>query len=130
MTNVSEALVRKKLQEMLTACEQEKRRPSVLGLARAVGMSNTTFRRNYPDVADEIGRRRSEPATPPPGSRNEVDRLAARNAKIRRRNRELQDQLKLATAQIQFLALRAARLEEALEDQTKVTRIAERRPRG
>jgi len=130
MTTVPEALIRKKLQEMLTACEQQNRRPSVLALARTVGMSNTTFRRNYPHIAREIGLHRSEPSKPAPGVRSEHDRLSARNAKLRRRNRELKDHLKLAAAQIQFLALRAAQAEEALEAQAKVTHISNHRHRG
>ena len=129
MTAIPETLVRKKLQDYLTACEQEKRRPSVLGMARLIGMSNTTFRRNYPDVAREISNHRSEPAQPVSGTRSELDRLTARNAKIRRRNHELVGQLKLAIAQIQFLALRNAQLEEALEGQAKVSHISDRRQR-
>ncbi len=58
MTTVPEALVRKKLEQLLAACEQQNRRPSVLALVRQVGMSNTTFRRNYPDITREIGLRR------------------------------------------------------------------------
>lgn len=112
---------------MLTACQQQNRRPSVLAFARQLGMSNTTFRRNYPDIAREIGLRRSEPAAPAHGARSELDRLTARNAKLRRRNQELTDQLKIAAAQIQFLALRADQLEEVLEGQMKVTHI--HRPR-
>ncbi|MFF9346319.1 hypothetical protein [Streptomyces sp. NPDC014734] len=49
---------------------------------------------------------------------------------LRRRNRELKVQLKLAAAQIQFLALRAAQAEEALEAQAKVTHISSHRYRG
>jgi predicted ribosome quality control (RQC) complex YloA/Tae2 family protein len=54
------------------------------------------------------------------------DRLVARNAKLRRRDRQLTDQLKLAAAQIQYLALTKARLQEALEAQTNVTHIDSR----
>ncbi|WP_176742325.1 hypothetical protein [Streptomyces sp. LUP47B] len=63
-------------------------------------------------------------------TRRELDRLAARNAKLRRRDQELNDQLKLAVAQIQFLALRAAQLEEASEAGTKVAHINHDRRRG
>ncbi|MEV7779359.1 hypothetical protein [Kitasatospora sp. NPDC088351] len=93
-------------------------------------MSNTMFRRNYPGIAREIGLRRSEPARPAPGARSELDRLTARDARLRRRNQQLNDQLKLAAAQIQLLALRATALEQALEAQMKVTHLSDRRRPG
>jgi hypothetical protein len=57
------------------------------------------------------------------------DRLVARNAKLRRYNRELTTQLALAAAQIQNLALRNERLKEALEKTSNVTSINSRAPR-
>ncbi|MFD9872097.1 hypothetical protein ACFXI8_26400 [Streptomyces niveus] len=93
-------------------------------------MSNTTFRRNFHDIAAEISSRRTTPTLPASGARNELDRLAARNSRLRRRNNELAAQLKIAVAQIQFLALRSVRLEEALEASAKISHINERRPRG
>ncbi|MDQ1022282.1 hypothetical protein [Streptomyces afghaniensis] len=48
------ALVRKRMEEMLAACRDANRRPSVLAFARSLGMSNTTFRRRYPDLVQEI----------------------------------------------------------------------------
>jgi hypothetical protein len=127
---ISEALVRKRLQDMLTAREREGRRPSVLALARQLGLSNTTFRRHYPEIAREINHHRSQPADTVGNTANSYDRLVARNAKLRRRNHELTSQLKLATAQIQYLALRAAALEQALEDQAGITHLSNRRTRS
>jgi hypothetical protein len=125
--DLPEALVRKHLKDVLDGCRETNTRPSVLMLARRLDLTNTTFRRRYPEIAQEISDHRAAPARL--GSApTEHDRLVARNAKLRRRNRELQDQLKLAVAQIQHIALRAARLEEALEGEMKVTRI--HRPRG
>jgi hypothetical protein len=97
-------------------------------LARRLGLSNTTFRRRYPEIAREIADHRATPPTLRSGP-TEHDRLVARNAKLRRRNSELNSQLALAIAQIQFLALRAARLEEDLKAQTNVTQLADRRAR-
>jgi hypothetical protein len=54
-------------------------------------------------------------------SRYEV--LAARNAKFRRANRALAGNLKLAAAQIQRLGAENARLREALEASSNITRI-------
>jgi hypothetical protein len=120
--DLPEALVRKHLQDLLDTFRETGTRPSVLMLARRLDLTNTTFRRRYPEIAQEIGDHRADPARHRTGP-TEHDRLVARNAKLRRRNRELQDQLSLAVAQIQHLALRAARLEEVLEGQLKVTPI-------
>ncbi|MFD5478551.1 hypothetical protein [Streptomyces hawaiiensis] len=128
---IPEALVRKRLDEMLLICQNEGSRPSVLRLADSLGLSNTTFRRHYPEIAQEISSRRSAAASSTTCLEPSAhDRLVARNAKLRRRNRQLTDQLKLAAAQIQYLALTNARLQEALEAQAKVTHIDSRgRPR-
>ncbi|MFD3959652.1 hypothetical protein ACFWRG_29935 [Micromonospora tulbaghiae] len=124
--DLPEAHVRKHLQEVLDTCRETNTAPSVLMLARRLGLSNTTFRRRYPEIAREIADHRAAPPTLRSGP-TEHDRLVARNAKLRRRNRDLNSQLALAIAQIQFLTLRAAKLEEDLKAQTNVTRLADRR---
>lgn len=121
--HLPEPLVRKRLDEMLLTCENEGTRPSVLRLARSLGLSNTTFRRQYPEIAQEISGRRSAPPAATTSEPSAYDKLVARNAKLRRRNQELTEQLKLAAAQIQHLALTGARLQEALEAQSKITHI-------
>lgn len=126
--DLPETLVRKRLQEVLDACRETRTRPTVLMLARRLEMTNTTFRRRYPEIVQEVADRRTAPAAPRSGP-TEHDRLLARNAKLRRRNRDLTAQLALAAAQIQHLALRNARLEEALEAQAKLSHINERRLR-
>ncbi|MBP5898108.1 hypothetical protein [Streptomyces scabiei] len=129
VADLPEALVRKHLQEVLNACRESNTRPSVLMLARRLDLTNTTFRRRYPEIAREVGDYRATPAAPRSGP-TEHDRLVARNAKLRRRNRELTTQLALAAAQIQHLALRNERLQEALEEASNVTSINSRTPRG
>ncbi|MET8682421.1 hypothetical protein ABZW18_33900 [Streptomyces sp. NPDC004647] len=120
--DLPEALVRKHLQEVLDNCRETNTRPSVLMLARRLDLTNTTFRRRYPDIAREISDHRSAPTAPRSGP-SEHDRLVARNAKLRRRNRDLTTQLALASAQVQHLALRNERLQEALEEATNITSI-------
>src|SRR3954462_10698488 len=100
--DLPEALVRKHLQEVLDICRETNTRPSVLMLARRLDLTNTTFRRRYPDIAREIADHRAAPASPRSGP-TEHDKLIARNAKLRNRNRELAVQLALAAAQIQHL---------------------------
>ena len=67
------------------------------------------------------------PVTPGDDGPSTHDRLIARNAKLRRRNQELASDLALATAQLQHLALTNKTLREALEAQTKVSHIDDRR---
>ncbi|MFF9244705.1 hypothetical protein ACF1AY_38220 [Streptomyces sp. NPDC014776] len=122
--DMPEALVRKHLQEVLGTCRETNKQPSVLMLARRLGLTNTTFRR-YPEIAREIADHRAVPAAPRSGP-TEHDRLVVRNAKLRRRNRELTSQLALAAAQIQHLALRSERLQKALEEASNVTSITSR----
>jgi len=126
--DMPEALVRKHLQEVLDTCRETNKQPSVLMLARRLDLTNTTFRRRYPDIAREIADHRAASAAPPSGPTMH-DRLVARNAKLRRHNRELTTQLALAAAQIQNLALRNERLKEALEETSNVTSINSRAPR-
>ncbi|MFD7102295.1 hypothetical protein [Streptomyces celluloflavus] len=126
--DLPEALVRKHLQEVLDTCRETNKQPSVLMLARRLDLTNTTFRRRYPDIAQEIADHRATPTAPRSGP-TAHDRLVARNAKLRRRNRELTAQLTLAAAQIQHLSLRNERLQEALEETSNVTSITSRAPR-
>ncbi|WP_405480514.1 hypothetical protein [Streptomyces anulatus] len=123
--DLPEALVRKHLAEVLDTCRETNTAPSVLMLARRLDLTNTTFRRRYPEIAREIADHRAAPATMRNGP-TEHDRLIARNAKLRRRNRELSTQLTLAAAQIQHLALRNERLQEAVKSASNVTSINSR----
>ncbi|MET9778830.1 hypothetical protein ABZ023_32040 [Streptomyces sp. NPDC006367] len=123
--DLPEALVHKHLQEVLDTCRETNKQPSVLMLAHRLDLTKTTFRRRYPDIAREIADHRATPAARRSGP-TAHDRLVARNAKLRRRNRELNAQLALAAAQIQNLALRNERLQEALEEASNVTSINSR----
>ncbi|CAL9676221.1 hypothetical protein [Streptomyces sp. enrichment culture] len=100
--------------------------PSVLTLATQLGLSNTTFRRHFPQLAKHISVLRSSPSSPPTGVETRpspYDVLIARNAKLRRANRALTDNLHYAAAHIQRLALDNARLRQALETSHNVTHI-------
>ena len=99
------------------------REPSVLTLARRLGLANTTFRRNYPGIVAELtAQAASRPqATAPPGRYQQLEQAAA---ELRRDNQQLRDHLDLAAAVIQRLTLENQRLRRQLEDAAKVTRIA------
>lgn len=120
----SEARVRAALNRLRQQTARAGGRPTVLALAREFGLSNTTFRRHFPDIARDIAEaaQARPPATGPSTSR--YDLLVARNAKLKRRNRELTAHLTLAAARIQQVTLDNQRLRAQLEAATGVTRIA------
>lgn len=105
------------------------REPSVLTLARRLGLANTTFRRNYPGIVAELtAQAASRPqATAPPGRYQQLEQTAA---ELRRDNQQLRDHLDLAAAVIQRLTLENQRVRRQLEDAAKVTRIAAASGRG
>ena len=115
----------KALDKMLKEATNTGTRPSVLALARQFGLANTTFRRHFPEIARQLTDARASPAAHTPGPRpvSRYDTLIARNARLRRANQNLTAQLKLAAAQIQWLALESCRLRQELEGATGVTRI-------
>ncbi|MFF1744971.1 hypothetical protein [Streptomyces mirabilis] len=120
----SEVRVRAALEELRRRAGANSTQPSVLALARTLGMSNTTFRRHFPDIAQEITAIRSTPTTPEvSGEPTRRDRLVARNAKLKRRNRELTETLELAACHIQRITLENQKLREQLEAATGVTRL-------
>jgi hypothetical protein len=127
----AEHTVDRALERYLGECHDNGKRPSVLGLAATLGMSNTSFRRHFPAQARKVSGLRQAPAPDlatedgPPAS--PYDRLAARNAKLRRSNRVLTQNLHLAAAQIQRLALDNARLREELQKAASVTPIDQAR---
>nr|BEK71437.1 hypothetical protein KPHV_86640 [Kitasatospora purpeofusca] len=127
--SVSERRVRQALAEMTERAADGGPRPSVLALARKFAMSNTTFRRRFPYIAAEISQARTTvPALLLQDGRSTAhDKLVARNARLKRVNREQADQLKLAAAQIQRITLDNQALREALQAAQDVTPI---RPRG
>ncbi|WP_372672731.1 hypothetical protein [Amycolatopsis kentuckyensis] len=105
--------------------------PTVIALARRVGLANTTFRRNFPTIVAEIGRileDRGKPASSQRGSTT-LQRLTEQNARLRHINRELTDQLALAMATIQRLCLDNHQLRAELEGVCNVGHISTRPPR-
>ncbi|MGW5152453.1 hypothetical protein [Rhodococcus koreensis] len=121
----TEIRARRSMDEYMNECRDNGRRPSVLALAARLGLSNTTFRRHFPELAKEISTVRSDPA-PQTGDETRpspYDVLVARNAKLRRANRSLTENLRFAAAQIQRLALDNASLREALESRSNITHI-------
>jgi hypothetical protein len=98
--------------------------PTILALARHLGLANTTFRRNFPDTAAELSDQRSRLAPPEsPDGMSRHDKLQRDNDKLRRDTHELTAHLELAIASIQRLALDNEQLRRTLEATGKITRI-------
>ena len=121
----AEARIRRVLDQYVNECQDNGTRPTVLALAAKSGLSNTTFRRHFPDLAKEISAARSnpEPHAEAEKRRTPCEVLAARNTKLRRANRSLTENLHFAAARLQRLAVDNARLREALAASSNVTRI-------
>ncbi|MFI2318435.1 hypothetical protein ACH5AP_37135 [Streptomyces anulatus] len=89
-----------------------------------LGLSNTTLRRHYPEIVDAVTAvRAGNNEGRLPADTKRYDDLVRRNAKIRRANRELTDQLTLALACIQRLSVDNANLLAALEAASRIRRI-------
>jgi hypothetical protein len=119
------------LERYLGECRDNGKLPSVLGLADRLGMSNTTFRRHFPAQARKVSGLRSAPASES-GSGDDVpvspyDQLTARNARLRRANRVLTQNLHLAAAQIQRLSLDNARLRGELQSRASIIPVDQAR---
>ncbi|MFI5593979.1 hypothetical protein ACIA5G_53805 [Amycolatopsis sp. NPDC051758] len=115
----------------LHADAQTTRAPTVLALAQRVGLANTTFRRNFPEIVAQLKSSSAPPSDSRPanGGGNPADGLAQENARLRHHNRELSEYLALATAEIQRLSLEAHGLRGELAGLRNVSTIRPRRPR-
>ncbi|MFI1759270.1 hypothetical protein [Streptomyces sp. NPDC020571] len=103
--------------------EETGRTPSVLALATRLGLANTTFRRNFPDVCTNLA------AAKAPGGTNGTDlytEMKADNARLRRDKRDLAVQLEVAVAVIQRLSVDNERLRAALHEARAVTPLPRR----
>lgn len=98
--------------------EMSGRTPSVLALARHMGLANTTFRRRYPDVVDRL---HSSPS--PVTYRAAAHPCSDELARIRQRNRDLSADLALASASIQRLSIDNRSLLRRVEELSKVTHL-------
>lgn len=100
------------------------RPPTVLALARHLGLANTTFRRNFPDTTVELNHVRSRSPSPQdPAGISTFEQLKRDNAKLRRDNHDLTEHLELAVANIQRLTLDNHHLRQQLDTTANITRI-------
>jgi hypothetical protein len=90
-------------------------------------VSNTTFRRNFPDLCAELRASRRSGADPTAGT-EAYDKLRHDNQKLAARNRDLAADLELAITHIQRLTLENDQLTRQLHAARTVTHLADRRP--
>lgn len=121
----SDAKVRQALAEL--AAQPGAGQPTVLALARSLGLANGTFWRHFPEIAREVADQRRTAARL--GRTTSVQELPADNnsvselARLRRANRELTDQMEVAIAHLRQLTLENHTLREELEQSRKITRL-------
>jgi hypothetical protein len=101
--------------------------PTVLSLARHLGLANTTFRRHFPDITAELSHQRTASAPTNPAAVTAFQRLHGDNARLRATNQNLAEHLDLAMANIQRLTLENQRLRHELEAAVNVTHLSRRR---
>ncbi|MET8759894.1 hypothetical protein [Lentzea sp. NPDC004782] len=102
--------------------------PTVLALARHLGLANTTFRRSFPGIATELNQHRSQPSPHDPAAVSQFAQLKRDNDNLRQDNHELRQHLELAISNIQRLTLDNHQLRQNLEAAVKVRRLDGRHP--
>jgi hypothetical protein len=101
-------------------------RPTVLALARSLGLANATFWRHYHDIATELRDAASGIPAPARGQNprpGQVGELASRNAALRRERDHLASQLEAALSHLRRLTIDNAELRRELETARAITRI-------
>jgi hypothetical protein len=120
LTHIARATVVAVLDDLRQQAAPRGARVSVLALAKRVGLANTTFRRRFPDITEQMMaglNDASQPSADSPASYKDTE------AKLRQRNRDLQDNLELAISAIQRLTLENHSLRQQLEVARAVTPI-------
>ncbi|MFS2241249.1 hypothetical protein [Microbacterium sp. OR16] len=111
------------------ATEHAGRPPAALAVATRLQMSNATFWRHFPQIAQQLAdnrrkvvRRRAQQQTDNAPS----DSLAAANARLRTENARLRDEIKIAAAEIQRLTLENHNLRTDHEQKARITPLQRR----
>lgn len=114
--------VRTGLAQLEADADTTGRHPSVLALATRLGLANTTFRRHFPDIVQELTATPARSSAQSSGTTSYAQ-LKQDNTRLRRDNQDLAEHLELAIAHIQRLTLEAHQMRQQLEAATKITRI-------
>lgn len=110
--------------------------PTVIALARSLGLANATFWRHFPEIAQEVAAtRRSAKSVPTAGGsagNGPSGNDRAEMARLRREKSKLREQLEAAVAHIQHLTLEHQALREdngALREALELARNVAQLPR-
>jgi AcrR family transcriptional regulator len=128
----AEQHVREVLAQMRAEAARGGPAPSVLALARRLGLSNTTFWRHYRDIATEIRHVAQADTAPADGPALHLGRgaqLAAENARLRLERERLAGQVEAALGHLRRLAIDNARLRADLEQARGVISLGSRASR-
>jgi AcrR family transcriptional regulator len=121
-----EAHVRDVLAGMLAEAAAGGAKPSVLALARHLGLSNATFWRHFRDIATEVRHAASVSTAQAGGENLQRDRageLASQNAGLRRDRDRLAGQLEAVLGHLRRLTIDNAQLRHDLEAARRITRL-------
>ncbi|MHC9297289.1 hypothetical protein ACRCUN_32925 [Mycobacterium sp. LTG2003] len=101
---------------------------TAFAVARRLGIANTTFRRNFPDIVADLQQpqREARPAADTQPTR--FDQLKKENDRLRSELRDWKSNCELAIANIQRLTLENHDLRKEIEALTNTTSIDRRRP--
>ena len=114
------ATVHAAINELRQQAESALARVSVLAVAKRVGLANTTFRRRFPDITEQITAGEYDDLR---SSADSTASIKDTEAKLRQRNRDLQENLELAIAASQRLTRENRGLRQQLEAARVVTPI-------
>lgn len=115
--------VRQGMLEYIAESEDAGTRVTVIGLARRLNLSNGTFWRQFPAIADELKVAAVSTSTAP--RKDDRTELRADNARLRRENASLRSDINLAVSSIQRLALESRALRTQLEQSAKIGSISQ-----
>lgn len=104
------------------------RPPTALALAKHLGVPNTTFRRNFPDLTAQLRQQRTRSEQGTTHATDRFQRLVQENQALKATNQDLTEHLELAAANIQRLSIENHQLRQAIEAVGNITRIGARKP--
>lgn len=99
---------------------------TALDLARQLGLSNSTFWRHFPEIAQEVADERRISLRIAQTAPADSPRVGEPDGALRKENAKLRDQIELAVAHIQRLTIDNEALRDQLETQTNIVKL----PRG
>jgi hypothetical protein len=120
--------VRRVMAEVISEASDNGRRPTVIALARKLGLDNATFRRRFPEIVREL-REKTRAGQPVGGDPTRFEQLQEAHAQLKRDHARLAEELDAAQAVIQRLSLENHHLRQQAAGTAKVIPFTSARPR-